>query len=165
MKLSKSIFLALSILLVATSCFEDKEIFFTGTQIEFERAVMTAPATGQNFPIFNLTRASGTISEQVNLISKQFAADETIQVSLDEVPASLLNATTIAAVEDVHFTLQDTFVFPAEASKVNYTGLSIIPGFPAQAGITALLIVKLDGNDKVKPAENFRRIGFRISLN
>jgi hypothetical protein len=154
----------LSVLL--SSCFDDREILFTGSQIEFEDAVMRTPATGQLFPVITLTRTSGTPAYQVNLIASQLAQPEAVNFSTDAVPASLLNSTTIEAVQGVHYTLSGTsFQFPANASKASFTGLTILPGFPAQTGKTALLILKLDGSDNLKPSENYRKIGIRINLN
>jgi len=158
--------LIFSLALLLSSCFEDRRVFYEDSVIEFENAVMTAPATGQLFPIINLTRASGTPSYQMNLVGEQLAQSETIAFSLDAVPASLLNANTIVAQEGVHYTLSGSSVtFPSAQSTAPFTGLTILPGFPAQAGRTALLILKLDGNEKIKPSENHRRLGIRINLN
>lgn len=149
-----------------SSCFEDREVLFLGAQVEFEQAVTNAKAAGQSFPLLTaLTRASGTPSYQVNLVGAQLSAAEAITVTRDEVPASLLNANTIVAEEGVHYTLNGNLDFPASASKVNFTGLTILPGFPAQTGKTALIILKLDGNSNLKPSENYRRLGIRINLN
>lgn len=165
MKTYKLYIAIFSIAFLLTSCFKDMEVYFTDTQVEFEQAVMTARATGQIFPILNVTRSSGTPNYQVNLVGAHLSQSEQMSVTLDQVPADLLNTNTIVAEEGVHFTLTSTFSFPTEASKVNFTGLTIKNDFPAQAGKTALLILKLDGNDKIKPAENFRRLGIRINLN
>lgn len=149
-----------------TSCFEDTKILFTDTLVEFEDAVMRSKAAGQTFPIMpTITRAAGTPAYQVNLVAPQLSSAQDISFSLEAVPASLLNATTIEAVEGVHFTFNPTASFPEAASKFNFTGITILPGFPADAGKTALLVVKLDGNDELKPSENYRRLAIRINLN
>lgn len=156
----------LCLALVFSSCFEDREILFEETQIEFENAVVLARATGEIFPIINLTRTSGTPNYQVNLIGRHLSNAQAISFSVEEVPDRLLNANTIRAEQGVHFTLSgNTFSFPENASTTNFNGLSIVPGFPAQAGRTALLIIRLDGNESITPSENFRRLGFRINLN
>jgi hypothetical protein len=148
-----------------TSCFEDTKVVFEDTQVEFEDAVMRARATGQIFPIIALTRTSAAPAYQINLIGEQLALAEDVSYSLDAVPATLLNATTIAAVEGVHFTLNGNSIsFPEKASVTPLSAFTIDPGFPAQAGMTAIFILKLDGNDRLAPAENFRRLGFRIAL-
>lgn len=166
MKNIKSIALVAILSLVFSSCFKDREVLFSGAQIEFETAVMTARATGEIFPIINLTRTSGTPNYQVNLIGAHLENAETISFSTEEVPDRLLNANTIRAVEGVHYTLNgNTFNFPVNASTTNFNGLTIINSFPAQTGRTALLIIKLDGNERITPAENYRRLGFRINLN
>jgi hypothetical protein len=166
MKTFKIITFFLLTALLLSSCFEDTEVAFTDTQIEFEDAVMRARATGQLFPIINLTRASGSPGYQINLIGEQLTANEDISFSVDEVPATLLNGTTIAAQEGVHYALTgNTISFPVAESKATLQAFTIDPAFPAQAGMSAILIIRLDGNERISPAENFRRLGFRISLN
>lgn len=151
--------------LLLSSCFEDTKVVFDETQIEFEDAVMRARATGQIFPLIALTRTSGAPAYQVNLVGAQLPLAEEITYSLDEVPAVLLDANTIEAVEGVHFTLTENSVsFPAQASVTPVSLFTINAGFPAQAGKTAIFILRLDGNDKLVPAENYRRLGFRIDL-
>jgi hypothetical protein len=151
---------------VLTSCFEDTKILFKDSLVEFEDAVLRAKAAGQLFPILpTITRTAGTPSYQVNLVAAQLNSAENISFSLEAVPASLLNATTIQAVEGVHFTFNPITTFPEAASKSNFTGITILPGFPADAGKTALLVLKLDGNDTLLPSENYRRLAIRINLN
>lgn len=162
----KTFALLMCMALVISSCFEDREILFEETQIEFENAVILARATGEIFPIINLTRTSGTPNYQINLIGRHLASVQAVSFSIEEVPARLLNANTIRAEQGVHFTLNgNSFSFPENTSTTNFNGLSIVPGFPAQAGRTALLIIRLDGNENITPSENFRRLGFRINLN
>ena len=166
MRKIKNIALMFSMILLLSACFEDREIVFEDYQIEFENAVMLARGTGDNFPIINLTRASGTPNYQINLIGPHLTSAEAISFSLEEVPARLLSANTIKAEQGVHFTLNGSSLnFPENTSTTNFSALSILPSFPAQAGRTALLIIRLDGNEKLKPAENFRRLGIRINLN
>jgi hypothetical protein len=153
-------------LLMLSSCFEDMKVVWDDAQVEFEDAVLRTPATGEKFPIIALNRNSGTPSYQVNLIGAQLGAAEDITFSLEEVPDRLLNSTTIRAVEGVHFTLSGgTVTLPEQASTTNFTNMTINNAFPAQAGMTALLIIRLDGNNNIAPAENYRRLAFRITLN
>jgi len=127
---------------------------------------MRSKAAGQTFPIMpTITRTAGTPSYQVNLVAAQLGTAEDISFSLEPVPAGLLNATTIEAVEGVHFTFNPVTTFPEATSKSNFTGITILPGFPVDAGKTALLVLVLDGNDKLKPSENYRRLAIRINLN
>jgi hypothetical protein len=160
-----TVFVFTAILL--SSCFEDREVLWEGKQIEFEDAVMRARATGQIFPIINLTRTSGSPTYQINLIGEQLGLGEDITFSLDEVPASLLTGTTIAAVEGTHFTLNagGAITFPEAASTTLAAPFTVDNAFTSVPGASALFIIKLDGNDRITPAENYRRLGFRISLN
>jgi hypothetical protein len=166
MKKLSSFLAIVSLTTFLTSCFEDTKIVFDDTLVEFEDAVMRAKAAGQTFPIMpTITRAAGTPTYQVNLVAPQLSSPQDISFSLESVPASLLNATTIEAVEGVHFTFNPAASFPEATSKFNFTGITILPGFPADAGKTALLVLKLDGNDTLKPSENYRRLAIRINLN
>jgi hypothetical protein len=166
MKLLRIHTLLFASLLVMSSCFEDSKIVWTSAQVEFEDAVVRTPATGETFPIIALDRNSGTPSYQINLIGAQLGAAENITFATEEVPDRLLNATTIRAVEGVHYTLSGaTVTLPELASKTTFTNMSIVNSFPVQAGMTALVIVRLDGNENIAPAENYRRLAFRISLN
>ncbi len=157
-----------AIILIAfllTACFEDTKIVFEDTQLEFESAVLLAKATGEVFPIINLNRASGTLSYQINLAGKQLPEAESISFSVEDVPDRLLNSNTVRAVEGVHFTLNGNSIsFPELTNKTTFPAFSVDTDFPAEPGKSALFIIRLDGNDKLKPAENFRRLGFRISL-
>lgn len=149
-----------------TSCFEDTKILFQDSLVEFEDAVLRAKAAGQLFPLMPvITRTAGTPTYQINLVAAQLISAEDITFSLEAVPASLLNATTIEAVEGVHFTFNPVATFPEATSKSNFTGITILPGFPVDAGKTAILILKLDGNDTLLPSENYRRLAIRINLN
>jgi hypothetical protein len=162
----KIILASAAIALLMTACFKDTEILFEKTQVEFEDAVLRTPQAGEIFPLISLTRASGSPTYQMNLIGRQLTQGENITFSLDTVPKRLLNATTIEAQEGVHFTLTGAGVtFPENASTTNFGAFSVVSTFPAQAGKTALFIIKLDGNEKIAPAENYRRLGFRINLN
>jgi hypothetical protein len=165
MKALKLYTLILFVGVFLTSCFDDNKIVYTGSQVEFEDAVMRTRPAGLIFPLINLTRASGTPNYQVNLVGEQLELTQDLTFTLDEVPASLLNATTIAAEEGVHFTLNgNTISFPQEASVVPANPFTINSGFPAQAGKFAVFVIRLDGNDQLLPSENYRRLGFRIDL-
>lgn len=158
--------LALSTMMLS-GCFKEFDNTFTDIQVEFEDAVRTARAAGVVFPVFNLTRASGVRNHQVNLIGPHFSADQEMtfvvdtEVSIDP----LLNANTIRAVEGVHFNIRGGRVTIPANSSVGTVSFEILNTFPAQTGRTAILVLRLDGNAQIKPAENFRRIGFRINLN
>jgi hypothetical protein len=104
------------------------------------------------------------IANQVNLAGTHLKASEEMTVSVDTAISRLLNATTIRAVEGVHYNLNGgKFTFKADTSfsVVRFNVLN--PG--PSAGRSALLVLKLDGNSNIKPSENYRRVGYRISLN
>jgi hypothetical protein len=160
-------YILLSVVLLTTSCYDDPgtEIVFEGSQVEFESAVTLSKATGELFPIISLNRVSGTPSFRVNLVGKQLPQAESINHSLEEVPDRLLNTNTIKAVEGVHFVFNGNSIsFPEQTSTATFSPFSIKTDYPAQPGKVALFIIRLDGNDRLKPSENFRRLAFQINL-
>jgi len=167
MKMPRIIYVAVVFIgLLMTSCFDDREVLFEGKLIEFDDAVLRAKASGQNFPILpSVGRAVGTPTYKVNLVSSQLTANENVNFSIEAVPTALLNDNTIAAVEGTHYSLNgSSFTIPANTSVVSFGGVNVLADFPAEAGKTALLVVRLDGNETIKPSENFRRIAIRIRL-
>ena len=166
MKNLKSYLIPAFCMILLGSCFTDREIKFQKSQIEFDNAVLLSRATGDLFPVIGLTRTSGTPSQQVNLVGVQLITAQPLGFSIEDVPSSYLNATTIKAVQGVHYTLNgNVFSMVEKVSKTNFTGLTINNGFPAQAGMSALVIVRLDQSGDLTPSENYRRIMFKISLN
>ncbi len=145
-------------------CFKDIDRTFDEYKlVEFETAVRSTPAAGFTFPIVNITRTAGTVAAQVNLVGTHFKTGEEMSFSIDTAVSKLLNATTIRAVEGVHFNLNGgKFTFKADTS-FSFARFNVLnPG--ATAGRTAILVLKLDGSSTIKPAENYRRIGYRIDL-
>jgi hypothetical protein len=155
----------LFVALLATSCFKEIDITYDENKfVEFEDAVRRTPAAGVTYPIIALTRTSGSYTALVNLAGGQLKESQEMTVSIDTAIAPLLNATTIRAVEGTHFNLSGgKFTFKADTSFSTYRLNVLNPG--ANTGRSALLVLKLDGSSTVKPAENYRRVGFRINLN
>ena len=96
----------------------------------------------------------------------QLITTQPLGFNIKDVPNSYLNATTIKTVQGIHYTLNgNVFNLMEKVSKTNFTKLTINNGFPAQAGMSALVIVRLDQSGDLTPSENYRRIMFKISLN
>ncbi len=164
----KKYILTFSILLSGfflTGCFKDIDTTFDEYRlVELETSVRTGPAAGVIFPIVAATRTSGLISNQVNLAGTQLKALEEMAFSADTAISNLLNATTIRAVEGVHYNLNGgKFTFKADTSFSTIRFNILNPG--PSTGRSALLVLKLDGNSNIKPSENYRRVGYRINLN
>jgi hypothetical protein len=168
------LFLIVSCLLFAfTGCFNEQDLTFDEFKlVEFEQAVTTAPTTsvGATFPILTATRVAGTQNLQVNLVGTQFEDAQTLTFSIDTTINNYLkvyNATTVNTIRaeaGVHFDLKGaTFSIDKATSKGTLSFDIKDPG--ANTGKFALFVIKLDGNDRIKPSENHRRLGFRVNLN
>ena len=162
----KSLFFLCLISLLCTGCFKDEDFNFDKIRlIEFEDAVRLTPPAGFSYGVVTVTRTTPTRDFQVNLVGKQLEVPETLRFSVDTAISRFLNATTIRAVEGVHYDLQGgNLNIEANRSFVNLT-MRFPANIPQNTGRTALLVLKLDGNDNIKPSENYRRIGIRINLN
>ncbi len=155
---------ALLLALCGSACFEDPDTTFDElTLVEFEDAVRTTPAPGATFPIVALTRTSGTRTAWVNLIGKHLGASQNMRISIDTAVTPFLRSTDIRAEAGKHFDLSDgSFAFKADTSFAPVRFKVLDPG--ATVGKFAFFILRLDGNDEIKPSENYRRIGYRIDL-
>lgn len=157
-------FAFLGMMTLLSSCFEDMTIKYNQpAQVEFESAVRTAPAAGAIFPIIATTRTAGTLPLQVNLIGTQLKTPEEMTVTIDTAIFRFLNATTIRAVEGTHFSLNGgKFTMKTDTSFARYQ--FNIQNVTPVAGRFALVVLKLDGSNNIKPSENYRRVGYRIAL-
>ncbi len=166
--------LASSIFLM--SCIENDPVVFKDTVVEFDAAVWNTPATGVTYPILTrvpgygravstnatapsvadplITRTSGNISFQLNLVGAQTGSDRTVAVSVV--------STGTTAVAGTHYTLPASVTIPANSSFGILTVTVLNPG--ATSG-TRDLIIQIDGGTDVKPSENYKTIGLRIAQN
>jgi hypothetical protein len=158
-------FAFLGLIILATSCFEDKTIVFNQTAlVEFETAVRTAPAAGVIYPIIATSRTAGTLPLQVNLVGAHIKAPQELTVTVDTAISRLLNATTIRAVEGTHFSLNGgKVIMKADTSFAVYR--FNVQNVAPVTGRTALVVLKLEGGGALKASENYRRVGYRINLN
>jgi hypothetical protein len=147
-----------------TSCFKELDYTFDEVkQVEFETAVRTAPAAGYTFPVIATTRTAGNINLQINLIGEQLKSPEDLTITVDTAGTGLLTSAITRAVEGTHFNLNGGKVtIKPDTSFVNFRLSILNPG--ATAGRQALVVLKLNGTDKIKAAENYRRVAYRINL-
>ena len=102
--------LAFSIVLLMSSCFENPNLVYDGkTMVEFDAAVITAPAAGKTYPLISVNNGAGVVKTRINLIGAQRSNAETIKVSV------VADATT--AVSGTNFKiLTETVTIPANSS-------------------------------------------------
>lgn len=159
----------LALAVSAVGCIENEPILFTDSIAEFDATVWNAPAVGRNYPIITrvvgfgraattadplITRTTGTMNVRVNLVSGQFEQDQVLNVSV------VSDATT--AIAGTHYTMPTTVTIPANTS---FAQLPITIVNPVTGTGTVDLVVQIDGNEIIKPSENFKRLGIRIPLN
>ena len=131
-------------ILILSACFEQKEDFyFQGLFVEFNE-VSLAPSPATFF--IPMDDGAGTISVQVNLVGAHQDADQSIAFSV---------APESTAQPEKHYHLAGgAFTIPA-ASSFGYIELTILDGdIPAGESVELSLI--LEGNDHIRPSENYK---------
>jgi hypothetical protein len=162
----KQLIIAFLILMTVSLLSCAKELDYTFNEykvVELEDAVRRTPAAGLTYPIIAITRTSGRQSLQVNLVGEKLTEPQDMTFSLDTAISSALTANNLRAVEGTHFNLNGSKFTVGKDSSFARINIDIPVG-TAQAGKTAFFVVKLDGNNDIKPSENYRRVGFRIDL-
>jgi len=156
-------------LVVLSSCIkQDDKAYDGGPKVEFDAAVLNAPATGKTFPILTrvplygvsqtganpaITRTSGTIRFRVNLVGPQASTDRTINYTVVQSEST--------AVQGTHYTTPGTLVIPANSSFGELTINVLNPGVSSPTPV--ILVIELTGNDGIAPSENYKRLGISIS--
>jgi hypothetical protein len=138
-------------LIFLTACFKDNRVFFSGLQAEFNETVVRTPALGVTYPLISVRNGAGQVTTRVNLVGAQQASEQVLRVSVD--PAS--------TAQTANYRFSGTVTIPANSSfgDLQFEVLNA-PGVPI-AGLN--LIFVLEGNENVRPSENYRRVGFRIT--
>ena len=146
-------------LLVIASCFKEKDNTFDGdgTFVEFQTAITTAPSLGRTYPLVATKRNAGIISLQVNLVGRQRTSDESIKFVAD----SLSTATA-----GVHYRFVGDGAFNIPANSSTGTCQIEILNPTTDVGLVRDVVLRLEGNvsGDIKPSENYRRIGYRITF-
>jgi hypothetical protein len=162
-----------------SSCIKQIDKNFNGpTAIEFDATVLNTATTPYTYhvavrtPPFGIptTTANSTaitrtlttpVKLRVNLVGPQRDADEVIQykVLTDVVPAT----PNLLATQGTHFNTVSTFTIPAKSSF----GEVVIDILNTGVSSTSPREVHLElvGNSNLKPSENHKRVGIRISQN
>jgi len=159
MKKILNISLIVLVLTSLSSCFkENKQLFDSMTLVEFQDAVVNANVSGKTFPLVATTNTVQTRILRINLVGAQRDKDEVIKFSIDPTESTAIVGTNYDLGGATSITI------PAKSSfgelKVN------ILKAPAQAGKTAIVVFMLEGNGSdIKPNTNYKKVGYRITLN
>lgn len=135
---------------LATACFKDTSVVFDKSLVEFALTVTSTPALGKTYPLINVAKGA-SIEATINLVAAQRPNPETIKYSVDTKEST--------AQAGVHYVLADngSIIIPANSS---FGTTKIETKNVANADV--ILVLVLEGNETVKPSENYKRIGFRI---
>lgn len=149
--MKKISFLILTVaVFLTTACFESSRVTFSGSLVEFQSTIVSSLAVGKTYPILNVTRGT-SIATQVNLVARQSPQDITVRYSVDRAEST--------AVEGTHYVLTDAgnVVFKSNTSTAttNIETRNV-------ANMDVVLVLILEGNETIKPSENYKRVGFRI---
>ena len=146
-------------LLVFAACFKEKDNTFDGdgTFVEFQTVTITAPSLGRTYPLVPAKRGAGTISLQVNLVGRQRGSDESIKFVAD----SLSTATA-----GVHYRFVGDGAFNIPANSSTGTCQLEVLNPVRDSGKVLDVVLRLEGNASgdIKPSENYRRVGYRITF-
>ena len=162
--------------LVITGCTKLKEPVFTDGLVEFDAAAYHAKSGGFPFPLLNRVPAgfgratsaamdpvltarttTDTVRMRINIVGAQRTTAETVSLKV--------STTFSTAIEGTHFDLIDkTVTIPANSSFGIARWVIRNPGAPAVgAPATVQVIFELQGNESLKPSENFKYVGWTIS--
>ena len=162
--------------LIATGCTKLREPVFTEGLVEFDAAAYHSKSGGFPFPLLNRVPAGygratsaamdpvlttrttvDTVKMRINLVGAQRTTAETVTLKV--------STTFSTAIEGTHFDLIDkTVTIPAQSSFAIARWVVRNPGAPAiGAPATVQVVFELQGNESLKPSENFKYLGWTIS--
>lgn len=164
--------------LTFASCIKDEKVVFEDTIFEWDASTYNANAAGVTYPILtrvpgygratvtadpSITRASGTIKFRINLVGVQRSTPTTVTyrvVALAQ-PTNPIATTPLPAVQGTHFNTSGTTTIPANSNFGEIEVQVLNTGVTSTAPRDVVLeILTTDG---VKPSENEKFLGFRIS--
>jgi hypothetical protein len=143
---------SLVMVLAFTSCIEQNYPTWQGAVVEFQDAVVRAPAIGVTYPRIIVANTVGTVNLQVNLVGAHRSNDETITYRV--VP----EGTTAQAGTD--FVVTGSAVIPANSSfatvAVNMPNTGAIGGFVD-------VLFELEGNANIPASQKYKQVQIRIT--
>jgi hypothetical protein len=152
-------FIIVTLAFSLSACFKDIDrTFDEATLIEFNDAVINSSAAGKRYPLIAVNNGAGAQKARINLVGRQRNNEEIIRFEVDQAAST--------AVAGVHYQLtsEGTVTLPANSSFAEI-GLEVLEA-PEAKGTTVEVVLVLVGNDNgtIKPSENYKRVGYRITL-
>ena len=160
--------------LLGSSCIKNDLVTVKDLVVEWDATVLNTPLTGQTYPVLtrvpaygaavvaanpSITRASGVIKFRVNLVGAQQSTDQSIKFKAVATP--VLPAGVAAAATGTHYTITGTVVIPANTSFGEVEVRVVNPGVSSATPVG--LVLELEGNETVKPSQNYKFLGMQIS--
>lgn len=170
MKRIFNIFAIVGTVFLLGSCIEQDWAYWDGQLVEFDAAVMNAPAPGLTYPIieripldkFTITTArplinrantQGTLRLTVNYVAPHSPSAQTVSVRV-------VNEGT-TAVAGTHYNLNPQVTIPANSS-FGQVEIQLLDGLAALGTGNVVLVLELEGNGTIQPSENYKRLGVRL---
>ena len=137
--------------LLLTSCFEDQsDKLFRDSFVEFDE---TSFATNPEIYVNSIREDSRSVLAQVNLVGAHRSVDQTINFSVDS---------ESTAIEGTNYRLSgNNFIIPANSS-VGFINVELIDSSMDNTSSVTLILV-LEGNNEIKPSENYKKITYQIN--
>ncbi|WP_345951759.1 hypothetical protein ABDD95_10055 [Mucilaginibacter sp. PAMB04274] len=172
------IYLVALVAILFSSCIKDEKVVFTDSVVEWDASVYNANAAGLNYPFLTrvpgygratvttdptIARTSGSIKLRINLVGAQRSTPTTVTyrvVALAQ-PQNPTATTPLPAVAGTHFTTSGTATIPANSSFGEVEVQIVNPGVTSTAPRDVVL--EIMSTDGVKPSENDKFVGIRIS--
>lgn len=153
--------LFVSISMMLTSCFKELDkVLDDVTYVEFQEAIVRTVAVGKTYPLIATANGIGVVTTpKVNLVGKQRAADTQVKYIID--PAET------TAKEGIHYKINDGGTVTIKANDSFGTANFEILKAPVAVedkGKTFTVVLMLSDGSDFKASENYKRIGYRITL-
>lgn len=146
-----NIIFALMITLLCTSCFEDEsDKLFRGAFVEFDE---TSFATNPNTFVKQVREDGRSATTQVNLVGAHRSTDQVITFSVD--PES-------TAVLGTNYELQGNELTIPANSSFGFLSVDLLDS-PMGEDESVTLILILEGNNEIRPSENYKRFTYQIN--
>jgi hypothetical protein len=169
------IYLVALVAILLSSCIKDDKVVFTDSVIEWDASVYNANAAGLNYPFLtrvpgygratvtsdpSITRTSGTIKFRINLVGAQRSTPTTVTYRVVVLTPST-STTSQPAVQGTHFNVTGTTTIPANSSFGEVEVQVLNSG--ASSTVARDVVLEIVESDGVKPSENDKFLGIRIS--
>ncbi|RYE27174.1 MAG: hypothetical protein EOP45_02055 [Sphingobacteriaceae bacterium] len=159
-----------------SSCIKENLVTFNDSVFEWDASAYNANAAGQVYPILTrvpgynrttvtsdpaITRTSGTIKFRVNLVGAQRSIPTVLTYRVVVLTANTTTPSIQPAIQGTHFNTSGTVTVPANSSFGEVEVQILNSG--VSSTIARDVVLEIVSTADVKPSENDKFLGFRIS--